>query len=143
VFIGAGFGLFLLLFVTIVIGSFVIAIMTAIDSSKYPEWAFQHTGSSKFVWQLLPIILLVVCQPAGGVIGLIWYTGKRHEVERAALAGGPPPYYGALPPTYLPPPTWGGQSPPSGWAPPPQPPQPPPAPPSAPASPAPPSEPPQ
>jgi hypothetical protein len=133
-FMGAGVGLFFLLIVVIGIGSLVLSIMCAIDSSKYPEWAFQQTGSSKFVWQILPLILLLVCGVAGGVIGLIWYTGKRQEVERAALAGGPPPYYGA------PPPTWGQQAPPGSWAPPPAAP---PMPPSSPPSSPPPSEPPQ
>src|SRR5690242_10146878 len=95
-------------FLAIALGSVVIAIMTAVDSSKYPDWAFQQTGSSKFVWQVVPIILIFVCNIAGGVMGLIWYTSKRHEVERVARAAGPPPYYGA-PPAYPPPPT--------GWAP--------------------------
>jgi hypothetical protein len=126
-----GAGLFFLVFGVIGIGSLVLSIMTAVDSSKYPDWAFQQTGSSKFVWQILPIILLFVCGVAGGVMGLIWYTSKRQEVERAARAGGPPPYYGAPPPVYPPPST--------GWAPP----QAPPPPPSAPSPPAPPAEPPQ
>jgi hypothetical protein len=95
------------------IGSLVLAIMCAVDSSKYPDWAFQQTGSSKFVWQILPLILLLVCGVAGGVIGLIWYTGKRHEVERAARAGGPPPYYGAVPPPYTPPPPYPPPGPPA------------------------------
>jgi hypothetical protein len=91
-------------FIAVGIGSLVLSIMCCIDASKYPEWAFQQTGSSKFVWQVLPVILLLVCGVAGGVIGLIWYTGKRHEVERAARAGGAPPYYGA--PPYAPPPAY-------------------------------------
>src|SRR3954468_9956556 len=93
--------LIILPFFAIAIGSVVISIMTAVEASKYPDWAFQQTGSSKFVWQILPIILLFACWPAGGVVGLIWYSSKRNEVARAALAGGPPPYYGA------PPPGWG------------------------------------
>jgi hypothetical protein len=131
-FMGAGVGLLFLVFGAIGIAAFVLPILAAIDASKYPEWAFQQTSSSKFVWQVLPIILLIACWPAGGVLGLLWYTSKRHEVERAALAGGPPPYYG-VPPNFPPPPTW-PQPPPGSWGPPPAPPQvPPPAPPAEPS----------
>jgi hypothetical protein len=136
-------GSFVLLFVVIGLGSLVLSIMTVVDASKYPEWAFQQTGSSKFVWQVIPIILIFACGVAGGVMGLIWYTSKRQEVARAAQAGGPPPYYGA-PPGYLPPPQpqW-GQPPP----PPPPPSSPPswtpPTPPPAAPPPTPPAEPPQ
>jgi hypothetical protein len=124
VFIGGGlfFGLFI-----IGIGSLVLAIMTAVDASKYPDWAFQQTGTTKFVWQILPLVLLFVCGIAGGIMGLVWYSSKRAEVERAARAGGPPPYgYGA-------PPGWGPPSAPGGWTPPSAPPQyPPPRPPPGP-----------
>jgi hypothetical protein len=131
-FFGAGmFGIVFLLFAVVGIGSYVLSIMCAIDSSKYPEWAFQQVRTTKFVWQILPLILVLVCGVAGGVIGLIWYTGKRHEVERAALAGGPPPYYGT-PPIYPPPPNAYGQPPPPNWGPPSAPPAPPPVPPTEP-----------
>jgi hypothetical protein len=130
-FIGAGFGLFFLVFVVLGLGSVVLAVMCAVDSSKYPDWAFQQTGSSKFVWQILPVILLLVCGIAGGVLGLIWYTSKRQEVERAALAGGPPPYYGAPPPVFPPPAPWGQPQPPPGMPPVPPPSYPPPPPPPA------------
>jgi hypothetical protein len=128
-----GGGVFLV-FVVVGIGSLVLSIMTVVDASKYPDWAFQQTGSSKFVWQVIPIILIFVCGVAGGVMGLIWYSSKRDAVARAAQAAGPPPYYGA------PPPAWGQQPPPpTGWAPPQAPPPMPPAPPP----PGPPAEPPQ
>ena len=119
-------------FLAIALGSVVIAIMTVVDASKYPEWAFQQTGSSKFVWQILPIILIFLCWLGAGVIGLIWYTSKRDAVVRAASTGGPPPYYGA-PPGWSPPPA-------QGWTPPAAPPQ---FPPPAPPPPAPPTQPPQ
>lgn len=111
-----GGGVFLGFFV-IGIGSLVLAIMTAVDASKYPEWAFQQVGTTKFVWQIIPIVLLFVCGIPAGVMGLIWYSSKREEVARAAQGGAPPPYgYGA------PPPGWGPPSgPPPG--PPPVPPQ--------------------
>ena len=110
-----GGGVFLGFFV-IWAGSIVLAIMTAADASKYPEWAFQQAGTTKFIWQIIPIVLLFVCGFPAAVMGLIWFSSKRDEVARAAQAGGPPSYgYGA------PPPGWG---PPSG-----PPPGPPPAPP--------------
>jgi hypothetical protein len=134
--IGGGF---FFIFVIIGIGSIVIAIMTAVDASKYPEWAFAQTGTSKFVWQILPIVLLFLCGIAGGVMGLIWFTSKRDAVAAVARGGGPPPYgYGA-------PPGAGPQPTPGGWPPPPAPPTyPPPSypPPTPPPPPYPPTEPP-
>ncbi len=106
-------------FFVIGIASLVISIMTAVDASKYPEWAFQQTGTSKFVWQILPIVFLFVCSVGGVIMGLMWFTSKREAVATAAR-GGPPPGYGAPPPGWGPPPG-GGWTPPSG--PPPYPPQ--------------------
>jgi hypothetical protein len=104
------FGGLFLGFTVLGVASLVIAIMAAVDASKYPDWAFQQTGTTKFVWQVLPIVLLFVCGIAGGIMGVIWYTSKRDAVARAAQAGGPPEYgYGAPP----------------GWGPPPPPPYPP------------------
>jgi hypothetical protein len=140
--------LFIGLFLVVGIGSLVISIMTAVDASKYPDWAFQQTGSSKFVWQILPVLLLLICGLAGGVLGIIWYSSKRDEVARAAQAAGPAPYYGSPPPGWGPPPAAGGWAPPNApppYAPPPSypPPQQPPIPPPAAPPPAPPAEPPQ
>jgi len=122
--IGVGFfGLFFVLG----IGSLVLSIMTAVNASKYPDWAFQQAGTSKFVWQILPIILIFVCGIAGGVLGIIWYSGTRDQVERAARAGGSPygyapplqpQGYGAPPPNWGPPPATGGWSPPQSSGPP-------------------------
>jgi hypothetical protein len=107
------------------IGSLVIAIMTAVTASRYPDYAFQQTGSSKFIWVGLPIILLFLCGFAGGVMGIVWFSSKRAAVEAAARGGGPPYGYGA-PGQYgygAPPP--GGWGPPSaGWSPPQTPPPP-------------------
>jgi hypothetical protein len=122
-------------FLIIGIGSLVIAIMAAVDASKYPDWAFQQVGTTKFVWQILPIVLLFVCGIAGAIMGVIWYSSKRAEVESAARAGGSLPYgYGAPP---------AGGLPPGGWAPPSAPPPPPPPPPAYQPPPPPPPEPPQ
>jgi hypothetical protein len=117
--------------VLIGIGCIVIAIMTAVDASKYPDWAFQQTGTTKFVWQFLPIVLLFLCGLAGGVLGLIWFSSKRDAVARAASGGGPAPYgYGAPPPGWGPPPAPGGWTPPTPPPPSqPPPPMPPPGPP--------------
>ena len=114
------------------IGSLVLSIMTVVSASKYPDWAYQQTGSSKFVWQILPIILIFVCGWAGGVMGLIWFSSKRDQVEQAAQRGGQGPYgYGPPPQQYgapqqpygAPPPGWGPPPAPGTWSPP----QPPPA----------------
>jgi len=82
-----GGGLFFGFFV-IGIASLVLAIMTAVDASKYPDWAFERTGTTKFVWQILPIVLLFFCGIAGGIMGLVWYSSKRSAVESAARADG-------------------------------------------------------
>ena len=109
------------------IGSLVLSIMTAVSASKYPDWAFQQAGTSKFVWQILPIILLFVCGLAGGVLGIIWFSGTRDQVERAARGSSPygtlppgPQGYGAPPPGWGPPPApgWGPPPAPGGWSPP-------------------------
>ena len=108
------------------VGSIVIAIMAVVDASKYPEWAFQQTGSSKFVWQILPIVFLFLCGFVGGIMGLVWFASKRDAVAAAARSGTPPPGYGAPPPGWGPPPGTGG------WVPPPSPPPPPGPPPESP-----------
>ena len=130
-------------FLIIGIGSLVIAIMTAVDASKYPDWAFERAGTSKFVWQILPIVLLFVCGIAGGILGMIWYSSKRGEVESAARAGGSLPYgYGAPPPGGPPPGGWTPPSAPPPSAPPPSAPPPPAAPPEYPPPAFPPTDPP-
>ena len=83
-------------FLVLGIGSIVVVVMTAVDASKYPDWAFQQAGTTKFTWQIIPIVLLFLCGIAGGVMGLIWYTSKREAVARAA-AGGAPYGYGTPP----------------------------------------------
>ena len=124
----AFFGIFFI----VGIGSLVLAIMTAVSASKYPDWAFQQTATSKFIWVGVPLILLLVCGLAGGVMGLIWFTSKREQVERAAQSGASPYGYGAPPqlgyggPQYGAPqygaPQPGQGAPQSGWGPPPAPP---------------------
>ena len=44
----------------------ILGIMTAVDVSKYPEWAFGQTGASKTVWQVLPVVLGLFCFGIGG-----------------------------------------------------------------------------
>ena len=38
---------------------------------------------AKFVWQILPIILMLVCGVVGGIMGLIWYTLEARTRLRA------------------------------------------------------------
>jgi hypothetical protein len=124
---------FLSIFILVGLASLVVGIMTAVDASKYPEWAFQQAGTTKFVWQILPIVLLFLCGFASLVMGGIWFSSKRDEVARAAQSGPPPQYGYGAPPPY--PPSASG-----GWAPPappsapqyPPPPYPPPVPPAPP-----------
>ena len=90
---GLGFGVFGLI-VLVNIASLVLGIAMIVSASKYPDWAFERTGGNKFIWQILPIILIFVCGWANLVMGIIWFTSKRDEVERAAQSGGTPYGYG-------------------------------------------------
>jgi hypothetical protein len=144
---GVAGGSILLIFFVVGIASIVLIIMTAVSASKYPDWAFQQVGTSKFIWQILPIIFLFVCGWVGLIMGIVWFASKRDEVERAAQSAGGAPYgYGPPPQQYGgPPPGWGPPPAPGTWSPP-QAPQgfpPPPAQPQGSPPPQPPEEPPQ
>jgi hypothetical protein len=91
-----------LIFAIVGVLGLVLAIIQIVQSSGYPDWAYQQVGTSKFVWQILPIIWIFVCSVAAVVQYLLW-IGKRDEVARAA--SGPPPAggYGYPPPGYPPP----------------------------------------
>ena len=102
---------FLAVFFALPVVGLVLGILTAIDVSKYPEWAFGQTGASKTVWQVVPVLLGFFCLGIGGIVMyLMWVSSKRAAVSRVAQSG-PPPYFG-----YGAPPGYGG---PPGWPPPP------------------------
>ena len=92
----------------------VLGIMTAVDVSKYPEWAFGQTGASKTVWQVLPVVLGLFCFGIGGIVMyFMWTSSRRAQVAQTAQAAGAQYGYGA------PPPGWGAPPPaPPGWQPP-------------------------
>ena len=75
----------------LIIASTVIGIMTAVSASRYPEWALQQTGSNKFIWVGLPIILIFFCWIGAGVMGIIWFSSKptRSRPRRHAAARPP------------------------------------------------------
>jgi len=59
-------------------------------------------------WQIWPIVGGVLCGPVAIVMGAIWFSSKKAEVERAAADGGgfgaPPAGDGWTPPPPLGPP---------------------------------------
>ena len=110
----AGIGIILGLMV-FSIGGLVLGIIECIQASGYPDWAFERAGTNKFVWQIVPIILIFACSPAAFVMYFIW-TGTRERVS-AMASQAPPPGYG-YPPPYQQPPPYPQQPPPP--APPPQ-----------------------
>jgi hypothetical protein len=89
-------------FLVLGIASLVCGILTIVQSAGLPDWAFERAGSTKLVWIIVPIVLLLFCGPGAIVMFFIW-TGTRDRV-RAAMAQGPPPGYGSPPPGYQPPP---------------------------------------
>ena len=70
-----------LIFVLVGLLGVVLAIIQIVQSSSYPDWAYQQVGTSKFVWQILPIIWIFVCSIAAVVQYLMWIS-KRDEVAR-------------------------------------------------------------
>jgi ABC-type branched-subunit amino acid transport system permease subunit len=107
-------GLELLTFFFVGIGSFVLGIYTAVDAARYPDWAFQRTGTSRTLWIVLPIVFIVVCGLGALVMGLIWLTSKRQQVEAAMITAGYPSPRGKQPPWMGPPPADGPPPPPPG-----------------------------
>ena len=66
-----------------------LAIFVAVDANKYPDWAFAQTGSSKTVWQVVPIVLAFFCGLGTLIMAIIWFSSKKPAVERAADLGHP------------------------------------------------------
>jgi hypothetical protein len=98
------------------IGALVLGIYTVADASRYPDWAFRRAGSTRIMWIVLPIVFIFVCGLGAVIMGLVWITSKRAQVEAAMISAGYPSPRGAQPP-------WPGP-PPAGGAPPPPPPPP-------------------
>jgi hypothetical protein len=117
---------------------FAFAIYTAIDASKYPDWAFQRAGTQKWLFTVLTPIVGFLCGFVAIVLGILWFTSKKRQVDAMARgAGGPPEgtYGTSLPP---PAPTWGPPTETGTWRPPPPPSGPVSPPPPGPAAPPPP-----
>jgi hypothetical protein len=83
---------------------FVVGVITAVDASHLPDWAFERAGTSKTLWIVLPLVSLVACFLGSVVVALVWFAGTRNRVVAAASQ--------ALPPA-SPPPPGGGWQPPS------------------------------
>jgi hypothetical protein len=116
--------------------TFVLAIVVAVDASKYPEWAFERAGGRRTTWQIWPVVGAVCFWPAGLVVAIVWFASKKPAIARIAASA--PPGYGYAPPGYPQPgypPPGTTPPPPPGWAPPAQGPPPGAPPPAAPAPP--------
>lgn len=119
----------LAIWVVVGIASLVLVIITAVDASRHPDWAWQRSGNNKVLWIVLPIVLLLFCGFFGGIAALVYLLSIKPKVVAAEQQGGPPAGYGppgapggwGAPP---PPPTWGQTAPPPppAWGQPPPPP---------------------
>jgi hypothetical protein len=113
----------LFVFSGVSIASLVLGIYTVADATRYPDWAFQRAGSSRVLWIVLPIVFILVCGLGALIMGIVWLTSKRAQIEAAMFNAGYPSPRSRQPP-------WPGP-PPAGGPPPPPPPsdRPPPIPP--------------
>jgi hypothetical protein len=70
---------------------FVLGILTAVDASRLPDWAFERAGTSKTLWIVLPLISLFACFFGAVVVAIVWFAGPRNRVAAAAAGQLPPP----------------------------------------------------
>ena len=61
-------------------------LVTTIDVSSRPDWAFDRAGTSKTLWIVLPIAGLVLCGVVTIVAAIVWFTTVRPRVVAAAQA---------------------------------------------------------
>jgi hypothetical protein len=128
-------------FLVISLALLALGIWVAVDASKYPDWAFQRAGTQKWIYQVLAPIGGLFCGIIAIVVGIIWFSSKKAQVDAAARSGGGAPegtYGTSLPP---PAPTWGPPPTAGTWTPPPPPPGPAAPPPPGPVAPPPPDDP--
>ncbi len=74
-----------LLLLLVVLVPLIPGLVTTIDVSSRPDWAFERAGTSKTLWVVLPIAGLVF-----GVVtivaAIVWFTTVRPRVVAAAQA---------------------------------------------------------
>jgi hypothetical protein len=80
-----------------------LGVLTAVDASHLPDWAFERAGTSKTLWIVLPLVSLVACFVGAIVVAIVWFASTRARVISAA---------GQLPPPSIPPPPGGAWQPP-------------------------------
>jgi hypothetical protein len=94
-----------LIFLLIMLGvaGVALGVYTAIDASRYPEWAFERAGTSKNTWVVLPIVLALFLGVGALAMGIVWLASKKLDVATIALTfppewGGPRPPHPPRPP---------------------------------------------
>jgi hypothetical protein len=61
-------------------------LVTTIDVSSRPDWAFERAGTSKTLWIVMPIAGVVFCGVVTIVAAIVWFTTVRPRVVAAAQA---------------------------------------------------------
>ena len=82
-----------LAFILIALVPLVAGIWTAVDASKFPDWAFESANSSKTLWIVLPVVGVLLCGLVALVAAIVWFTSVKPRVLAAAgrPGGAPPP----------------------------------------------------
>jgi hypothetical protein len=82
---GAGIGItiLVLLITAVSIAIFVFQIICIIDTTKYPDAAWEATGQTKAMWLILTIVGLFVCF----LLSLYYWFAVRPKVRTAAGMG--------------------------------------------------------
>jgi hypothetical protein len=82
---GAGIGItiLVLLIFAVSIAIFVFQILCIIDTTKYPDAAWEATGQTKVLWLILTIVGLFACF----LISLYYWFAVRPKVRAAAGMG--------------------------------------------------------
>jgi hypothetical protein len=68
----------------------IVGIVTAVDANRFPETAFRRVGTSRTLWIVLPLVLIVACGAGTIVAAIVWFASYRPKVAQAAAEGTEP-----------------------------------------------------
>ena len=75
-----------LLLLVILVIPLPFGLVTTIDVSSRPDWAFERAGTSKTLWIVLPIAGVAICGVVTIVAAIVWFTTVKPRVVAAAQA---------------------------------------------------------